>query len=444
MKRIDRKLQHLQQLAAVKKFNAKLRQERNDAKARASKVWKENRALRSELDVIQKKQTAKVRAQIKAVQIERATTGGLNHNQSKRQRSQAVVAAAEAIRGLLNNLPDPVSFRECNQDFKDFAFFCFMLEAARGQCTTDQIIIDYELGGASCLLPDAVNVALHVFTKEGSLRHKFWCALIVTWMGCGGPAFATFMYVIGSRELFGSFCPAEALLPAGDMELSIVDLGPFYKHLEQLARARGRRPGDVLSGDSRFVYQRFHSTQGLRLLKEWRDVFCSLVDQWPEDKALHRGLKALGPKGIADHMYQADGMSVLSVKELFTYMEIVLPDVFRCDEFVPFGGGARDGAELVMGHASGMQVQSQTQALLSRAPPLIAEAITSTVSDRIRRLPAAVRRLPGLAMRLRTPRITCLDAEICLCWMHAYVVAQDRNKKPKWGPFAHTKWRSKF
>ena len=76
MKRIVRELQRLQQLASVKKFNAKLRQERNDAKARASKLWKENQALRRELDVIRKKQAAEVRAQTKVVQSERATTGG--------------------------------------------------------------------------------------------------------------------------------------------------------------------------------------------------------------------------------------------------------------------------------------------------------------------------------------------------------------------------------
>ena len=122
MKRIACELQRLQQLASVKKLNAKLRQERNDAKAHARKLWKENRALRKELEVIRKKQTAKVRVHTKAVQSERATTGVLIQNQSKRQRSQAVGATAEALRGLLDNLPDPASFRERNQDFKDFAF----------------------------------------------------------------------------------------------------------------------------------------------------------------------------------------------------------------------------------------------------------------------------------------------------------------------------------
>ena len=137
MKRIVRELQRLQQLASVKKFNAKLRQERTDAKARASKLWKENRALRRELNVNRKKQAAEVRAQSKAVQSERATTGGVNQNQSKRQRSQAVAAAVEALRGPLDNLPDLASFRECNQDFKDLAFFlsCLKLRGGNAQQT---------------------------------------------------------------------------------------------------------------------------------------------------------------------------------------------------------------------------------------------------------------------------------------------------------------------
>ena len=52
--------------------------------------------------------------------------------------------------------------------------------------------------------------------------------------------------------------------------------------------------------------------------------------------------------------------SICSALSVELKIKMCVSDVFRCDE-VPFGGGARDGAELVMGHAPGMQIIEQPE-----------------------------------------------------------------------------------
>lgn len=56
-------------------------------------------------------------------------------------------------------------------------------------------------------------------------------------------------------------------------------------------------------------------------------------------------------------------------------------------------------------------------------------------------MPDESQKLPGFSPRLRSPRGTVLDCEICFCWNQGYERAvKNREMPPKWKAFSAESW----
>lgn len=323
---------------------------------------------------------------------------------------------------------------------KDQLFWRFVHQALLGPSSSEQLCREHVLGGTSCLLPDAQCVAREVFA-DGSLGvcEKLWRAVLATWLGCGGPAFRSYRYLSGAAPLFGRECPESARLPRGDRSLGTADLAPMYSHLESIVRSAEHKPKDILSGDGRFTMGRFGEKQGLSLLCQWRDAVSQLFDRFGGgDEELAAGLEKLGPEGIDRHFRGFHGWSDLAIKELFTYMELLLPSAFNSNRFVPFGDGACAGGKLVLGEDTRQQeMVLRTRDLLQRQPDALTSDFRRTFQVRMQQLPEPVRQLPGYAAKLASPNpLSVLDVEVCFCWFQAFL----KNKVGKWKAFRRDVW----
>ena len=160
------------------------------------------------------------------------------------------------------------------------------------------------------------------------LKYKIALTFIVAWLGSGGPGFSTLFYVQGGGSLLKwprqcTFCPRHALLPSDWVSLRRADLNSFYSNLRSIAKEGGGRPGDILSGDGRFAYGRFGDKQGIELLQSWMYSLRDLLDRWNTDDEVQSGLEAMGPQAIAKHFDGTPGLRELSLKEIWTYLEII-------------------------------------------------------------------------------------------------------------------------
>uniref|UniRef100_A0A7S2DHN2 Uncharacterized protein n=1 Tax=Alexandrium andersonii TaxID=327968 RepID=A0A7S2DHN2_9DINO len=130
------------------------------------------------------------------------------------------------------------------------------------------------------------------------------------------------------------------------------------------------------------------------------------------------------------------GWGPLSIKEYFTYGEILLPRAFDTNRFVPFGGGACAGCKLVLGPEVEIEAMAATSALLGRMPADDKEAFRQGFQQQANKLPEAVPLLPGFQARLAAEQpLTVLDLQVSFCWFQAFI----ESRTSKWN-FAREAW----
>merc|ERR1712032_474875 len=172
----------------------------------------------------------------------------------------------------------------------------------------------------------------------------------------------------------------------------------------------------------------FGGEQGFHLLNDFSLSFLSLIAKLcGTDQDLTTGLDGWGPQQIVMHFERFKGWSALSLKELFSYMELVLPKAFDSNVFVPFGIGAQGGCKLVLSIPSNWQLQAQlncnTRSLVARVPDEMRIQIWRATQEAAQQLPTDVASLPGYRMEFADPQnvVSVLDAEVCFCWFQAFL-----------------------
>lgn len=349
-----------------------------------------------------------------------------------------VAAVAPVTRKSKAKVPAPDNWKDSPQKEKNQHFWNFVLEAVRGVTSEEPLCREVEFGGLSAFLPDVMQVAKWILVPyRDQLLEQLWRCMVIVWLGVGGPGFASYKYVTAQGTLLGKSCPSDAMLPPADAALGTANLEPMYAHLASIARAN--KPTTVLSGDGRQSKCRFAEVQGLPVLEAFRDAVCDLARLATDGgEPLPAGLERLGPKGIYNQLKQYKMLGNLAIKEFYCYMTIALPSAFDTDRFVPFGGGAKHGIELLQGE--GVKVDDGTWALLQhlKADTETAALIERAAMARRGALPKPVRALPGYDAKRMRPGT--LDVEVCACWFQGYLRAKEGNVPKNWKAFRREFW----
>merc|ERR1712129_682782 len=153
---------------------------------------------------------------------------------------------------------------------------------------------------------------------------------------------------------------------------------------------------------------------------------------------LQVGLESLGPRRIFNHLLKYRMLGNLALKEFFCYMTIALPSAFDTDRFVPFGGGAKYGIELLLGE--GTKVEDGSLALLEhlKSDTELWSLIEKAAIARRDKLPKPVQALPGYGLKHMKPGI--LDIEVCSCWFQGFLRAKAGNVPKNWAAFRREFW----
>ena len=188
-----------------------------------------------------------------------------------------------------------------------------------------------------------------------------------------------------------------------------------------------------------------HEKQGLKVVMDWRKCMSELVekvglgthnsyDEW------EAALRHLGPQGLDGHFRACSFFGDLSIKEMFCYLLPLFPGAVDPDIHVPWGGGARNGTELL---GIDTDLHGGARQLIDRIPPHMEVRLRSAVSEQIQQLPQDVKGLPGYQLQLARP-INTLDVESCCCWSQAYVRITSNGKQLKppagWAGFRRRLW----
>jgi len=334
----------------------------------------------------------------------------------------------------LLTLPDIDAYAKLQQSHRERLFWHFVCACIEGP--GNAVLGKWVLGGASCFLPDSLAMARHVFSQRVSFKEQLWNCFICVWLGCGGPAFTTWMYITGAGTLHGVRCPRHAQLPKAGGELDAL-----YVNLSSFVHDSGKKPGTILAGDGRYTLGRFGGKQGLGLLQTWRLCFLDLVSDCNTDQELMNKIRDFGPDGLNTFLRRYRGFKELAIKEMFTYLDLVLPCY---GDKCPYGGGAVAGGKLVMG-ADVQQdaLHASVVSLLKRMPAEDAASISAALRSRVQELDKDLQRLPGIRSRLQASkglaRLKTLDVEICFCWWQAWL----KRKTGKWKSFGRALWEAR-
>ena len=167
---------------------------------------------------------------------------------------------------------------------------------------------------------------------------------------------------------------------------------------------------------------------------------------------VQKDIASISPLSIDHHWRKnSSGFGDLSLKEMTTYLGILLPAPFDDNAHVSFGDGAKNGSKLVLGAKACKDrgFQGATCDLLARIPHRSKEAIWSDLKPRLDALPSKLQQLPGYARRLQGGPATCvsvLDLEIAFCWFQGWLATKEKGQEYplKWKAFLLESWADVF
>lgn len=317
-------------------------------------------------------------------------------------------------------------------------FWDFVIQAVRGEGAEETLCQEYILGGILPLIGDVATVMKEVLIPwHGDVGEQFWRTMVVVWLGAGGPGFQSFRHITDGTLLCGEECPKADRLPNLN---STSDVDRVYAHLRRIAEKHGR--SKVLSGDGRCVCFRFSETQGIGVLRAWRQCVRKIV---AGAGGTLEGLAALGPVAIAEHLRSAPWFGDLAAKELFCYLYPAHPTSFDVEVFLPVGAGAIRGGKAVLGISDDA---ADWHDLFRRMAATIPADLGARLSDAIRARAVHCpfrddQRVPGAAQQLARARATAADVEVCMCFFMNFLKAKHRGSAPaSWAMLKRSCWCS--
>jgi len=317
-------------------------------------------------------------------------------------------------------------------------FWGFVVEAVRGESSSEELCRRYELGGILPFIADVSTVIREILIPHHhDLGEQLWRVLVVVWLGGGGPGFATFRHVTRGSPLQGEHCPSAARLPAlGDERQDVVAM---YEHLAGLAERHGR--GAVLSGDGQSVKFRFDGKQGVEVLRSWRRCARELVGL---AGGTREGLQALGTMRIYEHFKAFPWLGCLTIKEIFCYLYPAHPCSIDVNVYVPVGSGAQRGGQAVLGlrDVGGVDWHKEFLNMARSVPDGLAQQLTEAIRARSSSCPFADDdRVPGVRQQVASGRPTAGDVEVCMCFFMNYLRAKHQGSVPKgWTMLQRSLW----